>query len=100
MWIYVSPTDVLVIITVDYYKGVLLMLFLLLSSVCVCVRACVQKLQSLETALKQCDEFVGALEKEASTWHVTADANLAIDQLEKEYSQTKVTSFVIPLLIV
>jgi len=48
--------------------------------------------QSLEIALKQCGEFVCALEKESSSWQVIADANLAIDQLEKEYSQTKVAA--------
>jgi len=51
-----------------------------------------QKVQSLETALKHCGEFFSALEREASTWQVVAGANLAIDQLEKEYSQTKVLS--------
>jgi len=53
---------------------------------------CVQKVQSLETALKHCAEFMCALEREASTWQTTADANLTIDQLEKDYSQTKVAS--------
>ena len=52
-----------------------------------------QKVQSLETALKYCGEFVCALEREASTWQVVAGANFAIDQLEKEYSQTKVISW-------
>lgn len=54
---------------------------------------CVQKVQSLETALKYCGEFVCALESEASSWQMITDADLAIDQLEKEYSQTKVVSF-------
>jgi len=59
----------------------------------------VQKVQSLETALKQCGEFVCALETEASSWQVITDANLAIDQLEREYFQTKVAGFIIPLLL-
>jgi len=58
-----------------------------------------QKVQSLEMALKQCDEFVCALETEASSWQSIADANLSIDQLEKEYSQTKVADFTILLLL-
>jgi len=49
-----------------------------------------QKVQSLETALKNCFQFVCALEKEASSWQNISNADLAIDQLEKEYSQTKV----------
>jgi len=49
-----------------------------------------QRVQSLEATLKHCGEFVCALEREASTWQVIAGADLTIDQLEKEYSQTKV----------
>jgi len=49
-----------------------------------------QKVQSLETALKHCAEFVCALEKETSNWQIIAGVNPTIDQLEKDYSQIKV----------
>ena len=56
-----------------------------------------QRIQSLESALNKCGEFVCALESEASGWQAIAGANLAMDQLEKEYSQTKVAAnFIIP----
>jgi hypothetical protein len=51
-----------------------------------------QKVQSLESLLNECLNFVTALEREASAWRQNTGTSLGLTQLQLEYSQVKVRS--------